>query len=157
MISLTVCLAAWVAHLRVHPVNGWRSVALVVGGALYDLILLFLTIIIITIPIFIFLPTYQCYTSRHKISELIVAASSNRDEIVERFTTQKTLSNIGSSLEIKTGGRVKSGVVTPDGVVILASEDPPAVVLLIPSIAESGLKWKCIGFPSKFMPQSCKE
>ena len=129
--------------------DGFRLLAL----ATYDLIAIVVLGALLTIPF----PHYDCYTSRAKVLELIVASSHSRHMMSERFDKSKSLRAIGEGLTIEKSKRVKEGLVTEDGIIILASDDPPAIVLVSPMAVDGQLTWKCRGVPRKFTPISCKQ
>jgi type IV pilus assembly protein PilA len=155
--TITVCIALWLNHLREAPANSWRSIASIVMGATYDLITFALLALLVALPIVLVMPEYDCYTPRTKVSELILSASNNRVEITNRLAVQKTLRNVGVGLQLDIGNRAKGGLITNDGTIIIASEDPPAVVILSPTLSEGTVTWKCMGFPLKYMPISCRQ
>jgi hypothetical protein len=126
-----------------------------IGVAVYDLFSLSVLVVLASIPLSAF--QHECYSSRAKVSEVILAASSYRTQINERFESQKTLDNIGSGIHVELSGRVRSGMVAPDGVIVLASEDPVAVVFLTPHVEQGKLIWKCSGVPKSVLPMSCRE
>ena len=155
--ALTVCIAFWLNHLRESPVSNLRSIASVIMGAGYDLIIFALLALVVAFPIVVVMPTYYCYSSRAKVSELVLSASNSRDEINNRFVVQKTLQNVGAGLQLHLNNRAKGGLITNDGTIVVAGEDPPAVVVLSPILHSDGtVTWKCMGFPAKYMPFSCR-
>jgi hypothetical protein len=154
-VAITVCIVLWVNHLAMAPVNRARDAFRLVGIALYDLFSMFALVILTFIPFSLL--QHECYTPRAKVSELILATANYRSQISDRFESQKTLSNIGAGLQVELSKRVRSGIVTPDGTIVLVSEDPPAVVLVSPHIEAGKLIWKCSGFPRSVMPKSCTE
>jgi hypothetical protein len=87
---------------------------------------------------------------------MISLALPLRTTIGERALAKKSLENGGEGMKIVPSGRVKGGVVTKDGSIILASDEPPAVVVLTPEFQNSKVQWKCIGFPTKIMPATCR-
>jgi len=87
---------------------------------------------------------------------LIVDASLNRSEIDKRFELGKTLTNIGRGLQVTPSARVKTGLVTSDGTIVVGSEDPPAIMFFTPVPVDGNLQWTCRGVPEKYLPQSCK-
>ena len=156
LVTSTICISLWVSHLRAAPILNWRDGAKVIGGAIYDLVLFSLLWVVVGIPIAIFMPTYQCYTPRAKVSELILSASSIRAEIDKRVAQTQSLSGIGAGLHVELSRRTKGGFVTNDGVIIVASDDPPAVVIFQPTYFEGKVTWTCSGLPTKHMPVMCR-
>ena len=157
LLTATICTALWINHIQVGPILQARAVARIAGGALYDLLSFALVLIVAAIPIVIFLPTYSCYTPRSKVSEIVLYASSFKTEITQRALKTKSLANVGIGMQVLPSRRVKGGMVTKDGVIIVTSEDPPAVVILTPDIQGGEIKWQCRGYPTKYMPAMCRE
>jgi type IV pilus assembly protein PilA len=153
----TIFIALWTNHLRAAPLQNARSVARIVGGTLFDLLSFALLLIVIAIPFTFFLPTYQCYTSRARVLEAIVIASSLKTEITQRALAKKSLVNVGVGMQMAPAGRVKGGMVTREGVIIVVIEEPVAVVVLAPKMEGEEVKWECHGFPAKHMPAACRE
>jgi Tfp pilus assembly major pilin PilA len=148
----TIYIALWVNHVRVAPIQRRSGVLQIVGGAIYDLLSFMLLLILITIPFAMIMPTYHCYTPRTKVAEMMVSTSPLRATIGERALAKNSLEDVGEGMKIVPSGRVKGGVVTRDGLIILASDEPPAVVIFTPEFQDSEVQWKCIGFPTKYMP-----
>lgn len=48
--TVVVCLAGWLAHLRVGPLNGWRLALRFVGEVWADLTRFFIAVITVHIP-----------------------------------------------------------------------------------------------------------
>jgi type IV pilus assembly protein PilA len=155
--TITVCVALWVNHLRFTGIGGFRSVGNILAGAAYDLALLALWIIVVALPISLLTPTYQCYTNRAKVSELVLAGSVLRNEIGQRAMQNKTMSNSGAGIVVPIEGRTKGGVVTVDGTIVVAGDDPPAVIIFTPSLIDGKIEWKCRGFPARVVPMSCRD
>jgi Tfp pilus assembly major pilin PilA len=155
--TFIVCVVMWSNHLRLAPIHHWQSVAKVVLSSVYDLILLIFLFILISIPVAVITPAYQCYTPRAKVSELIMSASLARQEIENRAKKTNSLQGVGIGLQIAPDRRAKAGAVTNDGIIVAVSEDPPAVVILSPTLDRGTISWKCLGFPTKYMPQPCRE
>lgn len=156
LVTVTVCIGLWLSHLRALPLLGWRGVMRVFTGALYDFVLFLFLFIAVSVPVAIVTPTYQCYTNRAKAGELILATASIRMEIEGRIDQRQSLESVGAGLHIKHEGRIKGGLITNDGVIVIAGDDPPAVVILQPTLIEGKVTWKCSGFPQKYMPMSCR-
>jgi len=130
----------------------------------FTLIELMIVVAIIGILAAIALPAYQDYTIRAKVSELILAASAARTSITEKFQSDKDATTMGAGTVIEPFGKVKTAVVSADGIVTLTSDDTPTgvgadvTVVLTPTVdATAGtLTWKCAGTPTKYMPASCR-
>lgn len=153
----TGVLALWVSHIRTGPVLGWRKAIKIFFGAFYDLALLLILLIVVAVPLALVTPTYQCYTARAKILEMLVYASTLREEVEQQVQRQQSLVNAGTGLKVQKLGHITGGLVTKDGMVITVSDDPAAVVTLTPSMDNGVISWKCVGYPTKHMPMSCRD
>lgn len=154
--TATLCIALWVADLRKGALTNWWRAPRVLTFVLYDLCAFFLLLVLFAIPVLILTPTYQCYTARARISEVILSASSNRVTIAERAERAKTLKGSGLGLTIVPNKRVSGGLVSADGIIIVTSEDPPAFAVLRPRLENGIVQWTCGGLPIKDMPGSCR-
>jgi type IV pilus assembly protein PilA len=153
----TVCIAFWVADLREGVLVRWGRIPRVLTLVLYDLCAFFLVLVLVALPLAVVVPAYQCYTPRVKVSELVLSGSSFRQTITERAEKQQSLKDSGRGLTVNPGGRVSGGYVSPDGIIVITSDDPFAIVVLRPSMENASVKWSCAGFPLKWMPQSCRQ
>lgn len=152
-LTALVCITLWTNHLAMAPLSKAVDFITLIGYSLYDLFALSVLFILVSIPF----PHYSCYTSRAKVSELLVAASESRTTMSERYAQSKSIHDIGKGLVIEKSKRVKEAQVTLDGMIILASDDPPAIVLITPLVVDGQLTWKCSGLPSKHMPALCRQ
>jgi hypothetical protein len=150
--TATITLSLWVSHLRNGPVNTWLGYAKVIGGAGYDLIMLLGCLLLIAIPLAIVTPAYQCYTPRAKVSEMLAYGAAARHEIDERIENGVSLKDAVTDMTIELSGSLAWGTVTSDGVIILAREDPVALIILEPSPRDKGVK----GFPNAIVPAECR-
>ncbi|WP_462386505.1 pilin [Acidovorax sp. Q11] len=116
-----------------------------------------LCVSLLALPFTLFQPTYQCYTERAKVAEMMVVASPYRDAITERATQRKSLSGVGEGLRVEPTGRVHGGAISTNGVITLFSNEPRALVVLRPYFENSEVKWACEGFPLKAMTASCRQ
>lgn len=157
LLSTTICIALWSSHFRMAPDSMASRFIKFILGALYDLGSLLLIVVVVGIPLAVITPTYQCYTNRAKISERLLYSSSLREQINERALQNNSLANVGAGLEVKPSGRTKGGLVMKDGVILVYGEDPPAVIVLMPTYENGAVTWKCTGFPLKYMPASCRD
>jgi len=153
----TVCIAFWIADLRKGVLVGWGRIPRVLTLVLYDLCAFFLVLVLVVLPVAVVLPAYQCYTPRAKVSEVILYGSSIRQKITERAEKQHFLKDTGRGLTVDPKGRVSGGYVSPDGTIVITSDDPFAIVVLRPSMEKTSVKWSCTGFPLEWMPGSCRE
>ena len=86
------------------------------------------------------------------MSEVIVVAGFYRDAVTERAKTRNSLSGAGHGLSVKSEGRVVDGFVSSDGIIVIVSTDPTAVVGFRPTLDDGTVKWACKGVPRDIMP-----
>jgi type IV pilus assembly protein PilA len=135
----------------------------------FTLIELMIVVAIIAILAAIALPAYQDYTTRAKISELVVAADACKNSVTEYYQTLDTLpaNNTAAGCDTQTTQYVASLAVA-DGVITVATAAAPAIpgpaqgnLVLTPTAnaANAGiLDWSCTAstIPEKFLPASCR-
>ena len=131
----------------------------------FTLIELMIVVAIIGILAAVALPAYQDYTIRAKVSELILAASSARTAISEKF--QADPSNTGSmgvGVTINVVGKIATADVSDAGIIVVtgnatSTSTGQAVTLTITPTANTStgtLTWSCVGAPSKYFPATCR-
>lgn len=132
----------------------------------FTLIELMIVVAIIGILAAVALPAYQDYTTRAKVSEVIIMAAPAKLAVAE---TSSTLGGLASLTASNSGytfpGATKyvSGVAITDatGVVTVTSTVPSATgsIILTPTDAGSGqLRWACSvsGISTKYVPAECR-
>jgi len=131
----------------------------------FTLIELMIVVAIIGILAAIALPAYQDYTIRARVSELILAASSFRTAVTEKYQADQDGTLAGAGLTVTPSGRVKGGSVTDGGVITVTGDrdvnqqqnvGTAVTVTLTPSYNAQTAVWTCAGTPTKFMPASCR-
>jgi hypothetical protein len=78
--AITVCVVLWTNHLSMAPVIRIRDAAKLVGIGLYDLFSIFVLVIFASIPFS--LVHVDCYNSRHKVLEMILASATYRSQML---------------------------------------------------------------------------
>lgn len=145
--TLTICIAFWTNHFHVGHVRNIGNLAKVVAGALSDLFVFFLLLIVIAIAV----PNIDGNPSKANAYRLFSIADPIRTEIGKRFEQRKTLNGVGSGLNIDFAGNGNvTGVVTDDGIIIVTSEKPAAALILQPVIGNKELSWKCLEYPKRY-------
>lgn len=159
LLSITVCITLWLNHVAAIRAGmaGWRLGRAIVKGFLFDLIALFARCFLIAIPVALVAPQYQCYTPRAKVSELILYASGFKQQIADRTLQRGTTAGSGAGLKVAHSGRALGGLVTDSGVIIVAGDDPPAVLIMAPRIEGGRVMWQCRVYPDKVAPASCRD
>ena len=128
----------------------------------FSLIELMIVVAIIGILAAIALPSYQDYVVRGRVSELILAASSAKTAIAERYQVNNDSSTAGSGVTVPVTGKVTASDVTSDGVITVngstaaSSVGATVTVTIKPSYGSNGsVTWSCIGSPARYMPSNC--
>ncbi|MCL2074895.1 MAG: hypothetical protein FWH15_00375 [Betaproteobacteria bacterium] len=61
------------------------------------------------------------------------------------------------NLQVKIGNGVKIVEITESGWVILSGGSEEQLLILIPSLLEEHVTWRCLGAPAKILPVLCNE
>ena len=121
-------------------------------------------VVVLTVLGIVFLPNYCDYSPRAKVSELILAGSSYRTAIAEKFQSELDPAIAGAGLTFNPVGRISGGAVSRDGTIVIHGSTAAtslgfaATVTITPAynIATGTVTWNCKGEPAKHMPATCR-
>ncbi|MFN0163419.1 MAG: pilin [Burkholderiales bacterium] len=130
----------------------------------FTLIELMIVVAIIGILAAVALPAYQDYTVRAKVSELILAGSSFRTAISEKYQTDSDSANAGAGLTFNTVGKISAGSVDAGGTIVIngntaaTSIGQGITITITPTFCSTTgtITCSCAGTPSKYMPATCR-
>ena len=130
----------------------------------FTLIELMIVVAIIGILAAVALPAYQDYTVRAKVSELILAASSAKTTLSEKFQTDPSNSLFGTGVTINVIGKIATASVDTEGTIVVtgaaaSTSTGAAVTVTMTATANSvtgTMTWSCIGTPGKYLPATCR-
>lgn len=127
----------------------------------FTLVELMIVVAIIGILAAIGLPMYQDYALRARVAELVLVASSARNQIMEKSLASSTLDASGIDPPAVTAMISSTAITTATGQVRVVSK--PATmgtdltVLMTPSWTGSTLVWTCEVNPSNLAPANCRD
>jgi type IV pilus assembly protein PilA len=131
----------------------------------FTLIELMIVVAIIGILAAVALPAYQDYTIRAKVSELLLAASSARTTLAEKFQTDPSnTTGFGVGATINVVGKIATALVDNGGTIVITggatSTSTGASVTVTmtasPNTSTGTMTWSCVGAPGKYLPATCR-
>lgn len=129
----------------------------------FTLIELMIVIAIIGILAAVALPAYQDYTARARVTELVLAASSAKQNIAEFAQVNGTLTSSGQGLTISTASTMVSdaNVAVTDGVITILGSSvnigAAVTITLAPTLQNQDVvTWVCSSNNASVSPSSCR-
>ena len=130
----------------------------------FTLIELMLVVGVIAILAAIALPTYQDFTVRTKVAELVLAAGGFRTAVSEKAQQDGgSLAAAGVGLTVVPSGKVTAGSVTDGGIITISGNSAtlgtPVTIVLTPAMgADSKVTWTCSTTVTafKYVPAECR-
>ena len=131
----------------------------------FTLIELMIVVAIIGILAAVALPAYRDYTVRAKVSEMILAASSGKNNVAEYVNTYGSLPGTSFTVESQTSPYVASVTWTGSAIEVTATNKETAIggakLALGAALVSGQVQWTCAatssgGVNPKYLPSSCK-
>ena len=156
VLTASLCIAGWANHVRLGAIQQLRDFGAWLLRVLFDLLFLFLLSMVCGMVLSVFMPTYQCYGARAKVSEAMVSTGPLRDEITQRAEKAGSLVDAGVNLKLPQTKRISGGMVSANGQITVFVEEAPAMFSFIPEMKSGVVEWRCEGFPAKQVPLLCR-
>lgn len=131
----------------------------------FTLIELMIVVAIIGILAAVALPAYRDYTVRAKVSEMILAGSSGKNNVAEYVNTYGALPGSSFTVESQTSPYVASVTWTGSAIEVTATNKESAIdgkkIQLGAQLVSGQVQWTCSktssgGVDDKYLPSSCK-
>ncbi len=152
--TATIFVSLWTNHIQCGFNAEPRAILRIVGGCLYDILTLFLICLVLSFPVFMLSPIYDCMTPRAYSTVLLREGSALKQEIERRASQNHGLVGVGAGLTVAVEREGDVGVVLRDGTIVLANAT--AMIILEPSYKDSLVTWSCQGYPSRNVPVECR-
>jgi Tfp pilus assembly major pilin PilA len=138
------------------PPGSLKNATLLFFRSLYEVLGLLFLFVILCLPVFIFMPVYQCYTERSYNSEILVLSSNARVKIEKLIISNKSLDNDYSKIDKPVNDRIKYFHVTAEGMILVYAENPDYTLYLTPNYDNGEVVWSCKSFPKQNSPSICQ-
>ncbi len=127
----------------------------------FTLIELMIVVAIIGILAAVALPTYQDFTVRSRVSELMLSASTARTCVTQAYQGAGGAfpTSLATDCSIPPGGRIVSASVNSLGVTVVGNSQVASATIVLSAVVPTGagtLTWTCSGTPIKYVPTSCR-
>ena len=123
---------------------------------LRDLVVFMGLSIIIVLVISLFIPVYNCYTDRAKVTETLSFLSQYKTEINEYYEINKSIESSGTRISIRELQSIEYQEITKNGKIYVFSRKPASLIILIPNIKNENIEWTCKVFPAIVGPAACR-
>jgi hypothetical protein len=153
--ALTVLVSfAWANSRHYQQVDGaLKRRSLTWGSAFLDLVVF---VILFSLPAAVLAPAYGNYAIRARMGGMVAAASALKTPIAEAAQENRTLKGAGSAVKAGAIKYADYAQVSPDGVIVAYNERHGALLVLTPSMSETGVTWRCQGHPTRLFPSACR-
>lgn len=105
----------------------------------------------------LFAPPYGDYTTRAKVSEMLLSLSAVRSEVTQRAERAGSLAGTGKGIAPSPSKWNSFSFVGSDGTALAYNAGFGVLVLIQPSIEAGRISWVCEGYPEREIPSSCRE
>lgn len=101
---------------------------------------------------------YSDYTARAQTSEWLVQVWEIQSLIEQNAVKQKSLLDAGRGIDTETfrAARLDAFEITESSTIILRGGADGQVIVLIPSLSEDRVIWRCMGGPTRAVPGRCR-
>lgn len=105
-------------------------------------------------------PMYSDYTGRSKASEMLKLAMALKQQIEPRILQHKSIQNAGVGIAPDLPQTATSSIaqahILQDGTIVLQGHHFGQVLVLMPSLVNQQVVWRCLGGSAKDVPPQCR-